>query len=179
MARKRPSKISTLVNLDFIAHFLKMSGENVSSFSRKAGISKQSMQQWFEYDDMTIAKIKEIFSNYGYDWDYRLVSRRASKEVEMPEHLEIEVAERVYPRLDSSKRLFELRRAIVDAGYTNKDFIERLRKKGLAHSGMPWWTNCVKVDSIFLSDLRNMAEELDCDLKISIKPKPKSDNPED
>ena len=134
------------------------------------------MQQWFEYDDMTIAKIKEIFGNYGYDWDYRLVSRRAAKEVEMLEHLEIEVAERAYPRLDSSKRLFELRRAILDAGYTNKDFIEQLRKKGLAHSGMPWWTNCVKVDSIYLSDLRNMAEELDCDLKISIKPKLKSDD---
>jgi len=176
MVGKRPSKLSTLVNLDFIAHFLKMSGENVSSFSRKAGISKQSMQQWFEYDDMTIAKIKEIFGNYGYDWDYRLVSRRVKKEIEMPEHLEIEVAERAYPRLDSTKRLFELRRAILDAGYTNKDFIEQLRQKGLAHSGMPWWTNCVKVDSIYLSDLRNMAEELDCDLKISIKPKSESED---
>ena len=63
------------------------------------------MQQWFEYDDMTIAKIMEIFDNYGYNWDYRLESRRDSEEVEMPEHLEIEVAERAYPRLDSGKRL--------------------------------------------------------------------------
>ena len=61
MAEKRPSKLSTLVNLDFIAHFLKMSGENVSSFSRKASISNLSMQQWFEYDDMTIAKIKSFW----------------------------------------------------------------------------------------------------------------------
>lgn len=146
--------------LQFINSFISQSGNTIESAAKKAGITRQTINHWFNLDDAKISSIINFVEKLGYNITFSL--RPSTSEVG---DALVSINRKDVPPTEGSKKLSFLDEAFNLYGISRKDTAAML---GLGYTALYYW---FKNDDVFISYIYKMAEKNNLKLVIKIDQK--------